>query len=253
MMNPAAVRSSPSSSHDRRDEITLTGSVLLVEDDTALAWTIERGMSSRGLVVHVASTGAEALRLASEIEPDLVLLDLGLPDIAGVEVCRHLRRWTSNPIIVVTVDDGENRKIDLLDAGADDYVTKPFSMPELMARVRVALRHRQVLAAVQDPARIEIGDLVVDERAHEVTVGGTPVELTRKEFALLSLLARNAGRVLAHATLLEDVWGNESIDRVEYLRNHIKQLRRKIGEAPQRPGIVNEPGVGYRLVLESSH
>jgi two-component system, OmpR family, KDP operon response regulator KdpE len=204
------------------------------------------------LEVHVAATGADALRLASDIEPDLVVLDLGLPDVAGIDVCRQLRRWTNNPIVVLTVDDGENRKVDLLDAGADDYVTKPFSMPELMARVRVALRHRQVLAKVHDPARLEIGDVVVDEEGHAVTVAGTPVPVTRKELALLALMARNAGRVLPHSALLEHVWGSESVDRVEYLRTHVNQLRRKLGDGPERPAIVTEPGVGYRLVLASS-
>jgi two-component system KDP operon response regulator KdpE len=223
--------------------------VLLVEDDHALSWSLEQAMRARGLMVHVAATGSDALRIASRVEPDVVVLDLGLPDINGIEVCRQLRRWTRNPIVVLTVDDGENRKIDLLDAGADDYVTKPFSMPELLARLRVALRHREVLAKAEDPAIVELGDLRVDEGAHQATVAGVPIALTRKEFTLLTVLVRNAGRVLSHAALIEPVWGPDAVERVEYLRTHVNQLRRKLGSGDARPAIVTEPGVGYRIVL----
>jgi two-component system KDP operon response regulator KdpE len=189
--------------------------------------------------------------MASEVEPDLVLLDLGLPDMHGLEVCRRLRRWMRNPILVVTVDDGEGRKVEILDEGADDYITKPFSFPEMLARVRVALRHREAIARAYEPTTIMVGDLVVDEAAHAAMIGDVRIALTRKEFALLALLARSAGRVLSHATLLSEVWGVEAVDRVEYLRTHITQLRRKLGTGSAHPSIVSEPGVGYRLVVDA--
>lgn len=248
MTRPEGAPTSPSTSPVPAEPGS-DAAVLVIEDDPALAWSIERAMRARGLQVHVASTGRDALRTASAVEPDVVVLDLGLPDMQGADVCRQLRRWMGNPIIVLTVDDGENRKVDLLDAGADDYITKPFSMPELLARVRVALRHRAVLARLVDPTQIVIGDVAIDEAGHLVHVRGATVSMTPKEFALLVALAKNAGRVLAHATLLEQVWGPDAVDKVEYLRTHVNQLRRKLGSGPDRPTIVTEPGVGYRLVL----
>jgi two-component system KDP operon response regulator KdpE len=211
-----------------------------------------RALRERGFVVHLAHTGADALRVASVIEPDLVLLDLGLPDMHGADVCRRLRRWMRNPILVVTVDDGEGRKVEILDDGADDYITKPFSFPEMLARVRVALRHREALARAYDPTVIAVGDLVLDEAAHTAAIRDIRLSLTRKEFALLALLARGAGRVLTHASMLTDVWGEDAIERVEYLRTHVAQLRRKLTAASSTVSITSEPGVGYRLVDAAS-
>jgi two-component system KDP operon response regulator KdpE len=205
-------------------------------------------LRARGYATRLAIDATEALELASAVEPDVVVLDLGLPDLDGLEVCRQLRRWTSNPIIVLTVDDGENRKIEALDAGADDYVTKPFSVPELLARVRVALRHRAVLAQAVDATAVDLGELRVDTAAHEAYVGAEPLRLTPKEFALLAVLARNAGKVLAHDTLLAAAWGEDANRRGGQLRTHVTQLRNKLAAVHAAARIVSEPGVGYRLV-----
>ena len=200
----------------------------------------------------MAVTGREALDLASIHEPDIVVLDLGLPDIDGVEVCRNLRRWYRNPIVVVSADGDDERKVMALDEGADDYITKPFSMTELLARLRVAVRHRGILAIAIDPRLIQLGELHIDIEGHAATLEGQPLKLSRKEFAVLALLARNVGRVLTHTTLLRQVWGTTDLGKTETLRVHVNQIRRKLGEGPDRPQILNEPGVGYRLIEPGS-
>jgi two-component system KDP operon response regulator KdpE len=224
--------------------------ILLVEDDAAAAELVAGALSGRGHDVRVATTGQQALDLASEREPDVVVLDLGLPDIDGTEVCRQLRRWSRNPIIVLSADGDEERKVTALDGGADDYVTKPFSVRELLARMRVALRHRRVLATVVDPAVIEVGDLRLDTGAHVADLGGEALALSPKEFALLAVLARNAGRVMTYSALLDAVWGTTDRSKTESLRVHVKQLRRKLGE--DGPRLVTEPAVGFRLVVDPS-
>ena len=225
--------------------------VLVIDDEPTLAHVLQASLVARGYEVHVAATGKRGLELASLIEPDLVILDLGLPDIDGIDVCRQLRRWSTSPIVVLTVDNAEQQKIQALDDGADDYVTKPFSMPELHARIRVALRHRRMLDDLEPEEVIVVGDVAIDTAGHRVTVGGDPTRFTAKEFALLSLLARNAGRVLTHGTLLARVWPNDKTNRVESLRVHVNQLRRKLGSGTRRPTVETEPGVGYRLVIPS--
>jgi two-component system, OmpR family, KDP operon response regulator KdpE len=224
-------------------------SLLVVEDDRSLAAVVSTALDARGYRVKVAPTGREALELASLEEPDLVLLDLGLPDIDGIEVCRELRRWYRHPILVLSADGAEDRKIGALDEGADDYVTKPFSMPELFARVRVALRHRAAMASVVDATVIEVGTLRIDTGGHTVTVDGEQVDLTPKEFALVTLLARNPSRVITHTTCFEHVWRESEHATNEALRVHIAQLRKKLGDGPGTPQIVTEPGVGYRLLM----
>ncbi len=202
--------------------------------------------------MHVAATGAIGLQLAGAVEPDVVIVDLGMADLDGIEICRRLRQWTSVPILVFSGDGAESRKIEALDAGADDCVSKPFSMPELLARVRVAIRHRRAIAHTSEPSFIEVGPLRIDTAAHEARLGGRPMPLTRKEFALLVMLARNQGRVIVHRVLLAGVWEPE-IGRVELLRTHVNQLRRKLGEgSASTVRILNDPGVGYRLVLNES-
>jgi two-component system KDP operon response regulator KdpE len=222
--------------------------VLVVEDDPAMAEILGGALGARGHEVAVATSGKEALALVSAMEPDVVLLDLGLPDIDGIEVCQQLRRWYRNPIVVVSADGDEDRMVAALDDGADDYVTKPFSMRELLARLGVALRHRRLVAATVDPTVIEVGDLTVDIGAHAAAVsGGEPLRLSRKEFALLALLARNCGRVLTQVSLLHQIWHTADASKSETLRAHVNQVRRKLGDGPRRPRILNEPGVGYRL------
>jgi two-component system, OmpR family, KDP operon response regulator KdpE len=205
-------------------------------------------LDARGYRVRVASTGHEALDATVSQEPDVVLLDLGLPDMDGVEVCRQLRRWSSAPIIVLTADGHEDRKIRSLDEGADDYITKPFSMPELLARVRVAARHRRALAAIVDHQYIEVGSLRIDVAGHTATIEGEELELRRKLFALLVLLARNAGSVMTHRTLVEQIWGSGSESNTQPLRTHVTMLRKKLGSRPGTPRLVTEAGIGYRLL-----
>ena len=210
---------------------------------------LDATLTAEGFVVEQAATGAEAIEAMNAGESDVVLLDLGLPDIDGIEVCRHLRRWSSMPIIVLTADGAEERKVLALDEGADDYLTKPFSVPELLARLRVALRHRRALGGVVDDVELVIGDLHIDTGAHFATAGGRPLDLTRKEFALLTALARNVGKLLTYQRLVGLVWGVRTDAATQPLRTHVSLLRKKLGHGPSRPVIVNDAGVGYRLVL----
>ena len=217
-----------------------------------MADIIASALRARGHEVTVAQTGREALALASMYEPDIVILDLGLPDIDGVEVCRRLRQWFRNPIVVLSADGDDDRKVLALDDGADDYVTKPFSMSELLARLRVALRHRQLVATTVDPAMLDVGVLHVDVGAHQASLDRRPIALTRKEFELLVLLARSCGRTLTHVFLLSRVWGTTDLTKSETLRAHVNQLRRKLGDASSAPRIENVPGVGYRMAHPDS-
>jgi len=220
-------------------------SVLIVDDDASLLRVLTAAFESRDFEVLTAVSGKPALDLLRLNEPDLVILDLGLPDIDGIEVCRRMRRTVKCPIIVLSADGAEDRKVTALDEGADDYVTKPFSTPELFARVRVALRHRKALAPIVEETVVEVGDVHIDVESHVVAVHTTPLDLTPKEFALLVLLARNAGKVLTHRRVLDLVWGpGQSLDT---LRTHVSHLRRKLGEVESEVAIESEPGVGYRL------
>ncbi len=221
--------------------------ILLVEDDQSMTRIVSAALKARGYRVVAAPTGRAALAAAERDNPAVVLLDLGLPDIDGIEVCRQLRAWSTVPIIVVSADVADERKVTARDAGADDYVTKPFSTPELLARVRVALRHRRA-AGLVDRTVIEVGDLRIDLSRREVTVGGRELDLAPKEFALLTVLARHAGRVLTHRALLEEVWGPDAVRETQHLRVYAAMLRKKLGDDPSRPRLLTEPGVGYRLV-----
>ena len=223
--------------------------VLLVDDEPGYVTLLSVSLESRGYEVVVARDGAEALVAADENSPDITILDLGLPDVDGIEVCRHLRRSTRTPILVVTADGADARKVEALTQGADDYITKPFSMPELLARIRVALRHRQLLARLVDGGVLRLGDLTMDTDAHVVSVAGKSVSLAAKEFALLEFLLRNAGSVMTHRQLLDRVWGKDG--SAVTLRSHATQLRRKIGEGPGRPVIEGHPRIGYRLHLSA--
>ena len=226
--------------------------ILVIEDEPALQRFLRVTLSTQDYDVVEAPTGADGLRQAAALAPDLVILDLGLPDIDGVEVARRIRGWTATPIIVVSARGKEQDKVVALDAGADDYLTKPFGVAELLARVRVALRH----AAAANPASgepvFEVGTLRVDLADRLVTVGGRPVRLTPNEFKLLATLVRNAGRVLTHRHLLREVWGPQSADESHYLRVYMNQLRQKLEAEPARPRyLLTEPGVGYRLASEA--
>ncbi|MEI8001669.1 MAG: response regulator transcription factor [Actinomycetes bacterium] len=222
--------------------------ILVVDDEPTLRRAVGAALRTRGYTVHLAANGAEALDHAVRHPLDAIVLDLGLPDLDGIEVCRRIREWSTTPIIVLTVEDTEDRKVLALDQGADDFVTKPFSMPELLARVRVALRHHAAADPGTEPAVLEVGDLAVDLGAHRVRVGERPVELTPKEFDFLALLARHPGRVHTHRAILQAVWGPAYGTETQYLRVYASQLRKKLADDPARPRLVTEPGVGYRLV-----
>jgi two-component system, OmpR family, KDP operon response regulator KdpE len=225
-------------------------SVLVVDDDPALLRVLEIGLKALGHEVRSARTGATGLSGTALHPPDVVVLDLGLPDIDGVEVCRRIREWTNVPIIVLSADYNEDRKVAALDTGADDYVTKPFGINELNARLRVALRHvasSESGGASNDPTEISLGPLSIDLTNQSATMDDAPLELTRREFQLLAYLARHAGKVCTHRMILEAVWDIRSSSDTHYLREYAYRLRRKLGDE-HGTFLVTRPGVGYQLV-----
>ena len=222
--------------------------VLLIEDERAIQRFLRVGLDAEGYAVDEAASGREGLTRASMSAPDVVLLDLGLPDRDGLQVLADLREWCTAPVIVLTARGQEQDKVRALDAGADDYVTKPFSMPELLARIRVALRHRATGPGGGDAVVLECGHVRVDLARRRVTVDDRELSLTPIEFRLISTLARHAGRVLTHEFLLREVWGAAARGQFHYLRVYISQLRHKLEADPARPRILlTELGVGYRL------
>lgn len=224
--------------------------VLVVDDEQGIVRAVSAALRARGYEVATAATGTEALSLAATRSPAVVVLDLGLPDLDGIDVCRRLRQWSDVPVIVLTADGAEERKVEALDEGADDYVTKPFSTPELLARVRVALRHRPTRGRADDRAEavLQVGTLEVDVPGHRVRVAGQAVELTPKEFAFLAVLARHPGRVITHRAILQQVWGPQYGTETQYLRVYAAQVRKKLAAAGAAPMVETAPGVGYRLV-----
>ena len=219
--------------------------VLVVDDEPQIRRALRVGLAGRGYDVQLAATGEEALDLAAVAPPSVVILDLMLPGMSGLEVCRALREWSQVPIIVLSAKGEERDKVEALDLGADDYLTKPFGMDELLARIRVALR--RVADAPASPV-LEHGDLRLDQAARLVTVGGREVHLTPTEYEMLRYLMANAGKVLTHRTLLRAIWGPGYEDGTQTLRFFIVQLRRKIEPDPSRPTYIRtEPGVGYRF------
>jgi two-component system, OmpR family, KDP operon response regulator KdpE len=221
--------------------------VLVIDDEPAIARVLRPALQGHGFEVATASTGTDSLAQLDTFAPDVILLDLGLPDIDGVDLAARLRQRTTAPIIVLSVRDAEQDKIAALDNGADDYVTKPFGMGELMARIRVALRHADPGTATA-PSEIAVGDVLLDIARHGVSVRGAPVHLSPTEFKLLEVLMRNAGKLVTHRTLLHKVWGPEYTGDTQLLRVYIAQLRARIEERPERPAyIITEPGIGYRF------
>ena len=225
--------------------------VLVVEDEPQVMRFLRATLPVHGFRVVEANTGSQAIVAASTQVPDLILLDLGLPDIDGVEVTRRLREWSATPIIVLSAREAERHKVEALDAGADDYLTKPFGTDELLARMRVALRHKTQIGNAPGAAAFEAGDLRVDLAARRVTLAGVAVHLTRTEFNLLAVLVRHAGKVVTHRQLLRDVWGPGSVDQSHYVRIYMGQLRHKLEADPARPRhLLTETGVGYRLSVD---
>ena len=221
--------------------------ILLVDDETSIQRALEPLLRSRGYQVDIAGTGREALALAGERTPDLIVLDLGLPDIEGTEVCRRIRTHSKVPIVVLSARGAEADKVNALDLGADDYVTKPFGPEELLARIRVALRRVQS-GDSENTGHFRAGNLIVDYDRHRVLRDHTEIRLTPKEFELLSLLARNHDRVLTHRTILKAIWGANAVEQPEHLWTLIAQLRKKIEPDPSNPRyLLSEPWVGYRF------
>jgi two-component system KDP operon response regulator KdpE len=222
--------------------------VLVVEDEKQVRRFLRAALEAQDYRVVEAASAKEAVVVATTQNPEVVLLDLGLPDGDGIDLARRIREWSRVPIIVLSARGREGDKVAALDAGADDYLTKPFGVNELLARIRVALRHAAETAAGEAPARIEIGPLRIDLESREVTARGESVHLTPIEYRLLVHLARNAGRVLTHRQILKEVWGPPYVEETHYLRVFMAQLRRKIEIDPARPRcLVTEQGVGYRL------
>jgi two-component system KDP operon response regulator KdpE len=221
--------------------------VLVVDDEVQIRRLLKVALSAHGLEVAEAANGQEGLEQAVNFQPDLVILDMGLPDLDGLEVIRRLREWTAVPIIILSVREAEKDKIRALDAGADDYVTKPFSMGEVLARLRVALRHA---AKTEEEPVLVAGDISIDLARRQVFVDGKEVRLTPTEYGILKNLAVHAGKILTHRHLLKLIWGEEYAEETHYLRVYVRQLRRKIEPDPAQPRyILTEPGVGYRLAV----
>jgi two-component system KDP operon response regulator KdpE len=221
--------------------------ILVVDDEPQITRVLKTTLSSQGYAIRTASDGDEALQVMKEWTPDLLITDLGMPHMNGLELCRHVRAKSPLPIIVLSVKGEEKIKVDALDAGADDYVTKPFSVNELLARVRAALRR---VAAGQQPSSevIELGSFRIDPELHSVQLGGREVHLTPKEFELLAYLARHPGKVITHRVLLAAIWGENSVEQPEYLRVFVGHLRKKLEIEEGAPRyILTEPWVGYRF------
>jgi two-component system KDP operon response regulator KdpE len=222
--------------------------VLVVDDEIQIRRFLRVSLETNGYRVAEAENGKQAIAEAARLRPDLIVLDLNLPDRDGLDVLKHVREWTNTPVIMLSVRDADRDKAAALDAGADDYLTKPFSIVELLARLRVAARHAQPAPA---DTIYTFGDLQVDLVRRVVMLRGEPVKLTPTEYALLRLMVQHAGRVLTHRQILRQVWGPDYVEETHYLRVYFAQLRQKLGEDPTHPKlIVTEPGVGYRLMMD---
>jgi two-component system KDP operon response regulator KdpE len=222
--------------------------VLVVEDEPQMRRFLRASLTSHGYKLAEATTAAEAVLIASTHNPDLVLLDLGLPDEDGIALARRLREWSRVPILVISARGREDDKVAALDAGADDYLTKPFGVQELLARMRVALRHARLAASEETRTALEFAGLRIDLVRRDVTIDGRQVHLTPIEYKLLALLAQHAGKVLTHRQILKEVWGPSYATQTHYVRVHMAELRKKIEADPAQPKLlVTEQGVGYRL------
>lgn len=224
--------------------------ILVIDDEPQILRALRTILTEKQFRVSVANRGEEGLNIAATTEPDLVILDLGLPDMDGVEVCTRLREWTQCPIIILSVRDSERDKVAALDKGADDYLTKPFGAEELLARVRVALRHSAQKKGAQSKV-VKAGNLTVDLVWHIVKRDEDEIKLTGTEYKLLAYLASNHGRILTHQSILIHVWGPADADHTEYLRVYMRQLRKKLEVDSDHPKhILTEPGIGYRFIAD---
>ncbi len=227
--------------------MTHTPTILIIEDEPPMQYFLRSLVEGHGMKVLVASTAKEGVMETATRAPDVVLLDLGLPDGDGLDVVRQLRTWSSTPILVLSARGRDRDKVEALDAGADDYLTKPFSAQELLARVRVALRHRALRADTESPI-YQVDGLCVDLAKRRVTRNDEEITLTPTEYKILEVLVQHAGRVLTHTQILRTVWGPHLLTKAHYVRVHVHQLRSKIEQDPDQPRLIQtEPGVGYRL------
>lgn len=220
--------------------------ILIIEDEEAVSRLLVATLEAQRYQVRVENTGRQGLQAAIEFRPDLVILDLGLPDLDGIQVLVKLREWFKNSILILTARESDDEKVSALDGGADDYLTKPFSVAELLARIRVGLRHAETLS---QGTIYKNGSLECDLEGHTVKVDGSPVRLTATEYDILKVLIKNAGKVVTHRALLKEIWGPNSVEHTQYLRVYVGQLRKKL-KSKIHPDdlIVTEPGVGYRLI-----
>jgi two-component system, OmpR family, KDP operon response regulator KdpE len=223
--------------------------VLVIDDDPSLLRALRLGLQAGGHEVVTAVNGEQGISQVAVAAPDIVVLDLGLPDIDGLAVCRQIRQWSDVPVIILSASGSEDRKVSALDGGADDYVTKPFGMAELEARIRTALRHHGP-ESDGTPTTVTVGDLTLDLVHHEVHLDGGPIELTAKEFDVLTFLARHAGKTCTHQMILSAVWGTGYGREAQYLHAYVHRLRHKLGDGPG-PRIATLPGVGYSLTVGS--
>lgn len=224
--------------------------ILLVDDDPAMLKFLSANLRARGYEIKLAINGEEALEILEREFVDLIILDLMMPKLDGVAVCRRVREWSQVPIIILSARGNEKDKVECLELGADDYLTKPFSVAELLARVKVALRHSEGRPVPSSPPIFRFGELEINFAARRVRAGGREVRLTPTEYALLQQLALNAGKVLTHSFLLQKVWGREYYSEKEYLRVFIGRLRRKLEADPENPRyLITDPGVGYHLQI----
>ncbi|PRC91184.1 two-component system response regulator KdpE [Solimicrobium silvestre] len=229
-----------------------TINLVLIEDEKQIRRFLSAALINEGINVHEAETGKQGLIECATRKPDIIIVDLGLPDISGIELIREVRSWSEVPIIVLSARTQEHEKVDALDAGADDYLSKPFGTAELIARIRAHLRRRQPSATSNDHL-FQFGDVTVDFSLRTVTKNEEAIHLSPIEYRLLSVLARNAGKVLTHRQLLNDVWGPNHSESNHYLRIYMANLRQKLEQAPAQPKhFLTETGVGYRLVIQDS-
>ncbi len=225
--------------------------ILVIDDEPQILRALKTILTAKQFHVSAATRGEEGLALAAAAQPDLIILDMSLPDMEGIAVCKQLREWTATPIIILSVRDSEKDKVAALDAGADDYLTKPFGIEELLARIRVALRHKSQAVGGAKNVMVRTGKIEIDLAGFIVRKDKFEVSLTATEFKLLAYLASHAGRVLTHHMILSNVWDPAEADKIEYLRVYMRQLRKKLEEDPEQPKmLVTEPGIGYRFVTE---
>ena len=227
--------------------------ILIVDDEPQIRRFLRASLTAHDYEVLEADNAANAIKILTVELPDLVVLDLGLPDMDGLEVIERVREWSQVPILVLSIRADEADKIAALDRGADDYITKPFGMGELMARMRAALRHRHQQTEGEDDPVVALGDITVDLSKRQVTRQGQPVKLSKKEYELLRVLVSHPGKVMTHQQLLREIWGDAYIEETQYLRVYVGQLRQKLENDPGRPHlIITEPGVGYRVQGEET-